>query len=1639
MYAAWLFYGDHFKDIFFPDLDSWTSQIVITQEESGWNSDSIFQVRELDGRVFLAPSAHFFWKQDKSTIERVISLEEHNIFSSADGELTIILKKMDAERLCFNKYLVASKTLTVGRNPQNNVYDADQRLSTAHGYIAFGDGKQAEYTDNNSANGTYLNGRRIMGSTVVIQYGDVLTFPSGLKIVFLGNMVAINRLETLQHIQMQRAVPRANIPMPHTPEHFPSLYVQYHRAPRMLQKPVSDSIEIEPPLAKQNNANPPLWQQVGPSMTMVLPMLMGTLIAGSRGSGMVSSGLIMVGTSSMLAVMWGLINRRYRQQQAEATESQRIGLYQKYIAEMEQTLRDMNTQEYNRLVTTYPNVGECVALPTDGTYRLWNRMPTHPDFLNIRLGLGRVPLPSAIETQKQKLSIINDPLRDEPERLKQTYATIDDAPVLAALRGESVVGILGREEATQFAQGLLMQIAALHSYHDVRIVVFTEETNTSQWAWARWLPHVFASEDRQMRMVVSNPSAVHDVMNHLNDVMNMRRTTQEDGALNAAESDEDRIAALPLPHYIVFCTDNRMLENEPTMRQLLTNQLGMTLIMLAPSMELLPKECHLILNVAAKPGQLHTSDGETTQIDFEYPNRNLLLSFARQLAPLRVKDAAENAAIPTLVSFLDIYGVRRTDDLDVWRMWTENHTYNGLRSVIGYAAGSQPFVLDISDKYHGPHGLIAGTTGSGKSVMLQTYILSLALNYSPAEIQFILIDYKGGGMADAFRGLPHVAGIIDNLQGELIISRALASLNGEIHRREHIFKEHGVDKIDEYNRVFGSDPSEPTLPHLIIIVDEFAELKSEQPEFMSELVSASRVGRSLGVHLILATQKPSNSVSDEIWANSRFHLCLRVQTRSDSMEMLKRPDAAFIKGMGRCFIQIGNDELFEQVQTSYSGLTYNPNEPRAEEMPHLLGNSGQAVRTPKPKKAKSANPKEKETTQMDAVLARISEIAGQHSLDHQRQLWLPPMPNQLYFSQMRLYSDTVVRGTRYANSPEQISFLMGMADDVAQQRYLPYVVNLTQVRNLMIVGLAGTGKTTAIQSIVTSLVGQYDPEHVNIYIMSLTSKTLNSLAAFPHVGDIVFESDIIEIKRLINMLFEEEERRSEMFAELSTDSFIEYNRACRSKGRPTVPAIVVFIDRYEQLKTIFANDDFYTARIQALLREGSGRGIHFIVTALGKNEIQAKLHPFFSGIALQLRERADYSDVIGTRLPFDMAPIANVPGRGMGIIMEGDKAVPYEIQFALGGYDPGEPSGEDFADLNASVAYSMTSRLDDIAPLPDGERNERIAAFANQLNAQWQGRRPAPIPRIPENPDYPQFTQAQGFADMQITPYQLPVGYDMTKGSLACMDLEKNFSMLVTGPKKSGRTNFLKLLARLFSERGADVFVYGDPSWKKLTDSLGAHLYTTEDELSNFINMFVSEYPAKRKALHDAALAQGRAQARKQALEFKPCAVLLDDVERICRDFTAPRFSKSADQIIAEYEQALKAAREAGTPEPQEPSEEIRKIAAHPVRHNIPTKKFIADLLAQMSTIAELYNIFIFMSVSSANRLFEREEPIKSLIAQGRGVALGGRLSDFDPLGISASLQPQTRSQALPAGAGYLVTNAGIVSIRVPLADTEEE
>lgn len=381
------------------------------------------------------------------------------------------------------------------------------------------------------------------------------------------------------------------------------------------------------------------------------------------------------------------------------------------------------------------------------------------------------------------------------------------------------------------------------------------------------------------------------------------------------------------------------------------SKLGMTSIFVSEKIDVaLPLNCQVILEMKDGQGLVrkdthdllgHLADFFTT--DSMYNTQAEF--FARSLAPLRIKAGQNNSYIPPMVTFLESFEAQQVEELKVLERWSRNQANRTLSTPLGLGAGGKSLVFDMHETSYGPHGLVAGTTGSGKSELLQSLLLGLAVNYHPHEIAFVLIDYKGGGMANAFTGLPHLVGTITNLGGNQI-NRALASIKSELMRRQRLFSEAGVTSIDSYIVLYRNKEVRLPLPHLIIVVDEFAELKSDQPEFMKELVSAARVGRSLGIHLILATQKPSGVVDDQIWSNSRFKLCLKVQTPSDSNEMLKRPEAAEIKEKGRGYLQVGNNELFTLFQSSWSGAPYHSGEAEDEGMPKLdiVSLSGSAER-----------------------------------------------------------------------------------------------------------------------------------------------------------------------------------------------------------------------------------------------------------------------------------------------------------------------------------------------------------------------------------------------------------------------------------------------------------------------------------------------------------------------------------------------------------------------------------------------------------------------------------------------------------------------------------------------------------------------
>ena len=363
------------------------------------------------------------------------------------------------------------------------------------------------------------------------------------------------------------------------------------------------------------------------------------------------------------------------------------------------------------------------------------------------------------------------------------------------------------------------------------------------------------------------------------------------------------------PHYVIIAASLKMADQCEAFRKMLGFEKNCSLSMLSLGSELreLPKEIKTVIDLT-EPEHCTVYDkedisGRRLSFVLEKVKEDWLPQLGEELANIRLDLASQKFALPDMMTFLEMFQVGKIEHLNCLTRWKENDPTKTLQTPIGVGTAGETFMLDLHEKFHGPHGLVAGMTGSGKSEFIITYILSLAVNYHPDEVAFILINYKGGGLAGAFEDeekgirLPHLAGTITNLDGAAV-NRSLISIQSELRRRQAIFNEarrvanEGTMDIYGYQQLFRDGIVTEPVPHLFIISDEFAELKAQQPEFMEQLISAARIGRSLGVHLILATQKPSGVVDDQIWSNSKFRICLKVQEKADSQDMIKCPDAA---------------------------------------------------------------------------------------------------------------------------------------------------------------------------------------------------------------------------------------------------------------------------------------------------------------------------------------------------------------------------------------------------------------------------------------------------------------------------------------------------------------------------------------------------------------------------------------------------------------------------------------------------------------------------------------------------------------------------------------------------------------------------
>ncbi|MDR1728464.1 MAG: type VII secretion protein EssC [Acidobacteriota bacterium] len=1393
-----------FQEIYLPGVDNKTVPIDIRPHISGWAKDITLPLDVWNGVWTLHGSKQFAIMRDERPVDEAV-LEPGLLLNCqlADGEtmFSLTVEEVDAGHTQFDKFFLdfgAWPSVNIGSAAGNVIRYGNQYCSPRHAEIVSENG-QAVVRDLGSVNGTFVGGSILSGSRP-LKYGDVI-YVIGLKIVYLGNVLAINDPKG------RRSVDEAKLKPIHIESggeeaqesDFEAEETYFLRTPRTLEKLDDETFSIEKCPPPNTQKRQPILFTIGPAFTMMIPMVAGAMMMGGGGS--MASGLVMSVGAALIGAIWGILNIQYQKKEEAETEAARVGNYTAYLAKIATRIREKMVHNRGVLARMLPSTDEVVAFAADGSPRLWEKGALHEDFLHLRLGAGAIPSPNRIETPKEQLMTQHDPLNDKMDDLRVGTSELHNVPVGLSLYQNRMVGVVShdRDKALNLSRILGAQIAGLHPYTDVRLCYVYPMRESASWDYVRFLPHTW-TPDGSLRLVANDAGTVGDVMYFLSGVVRDRLEKQQDAA------DEN---AKALPHYVVVVADWQLVENEPIAKYL-TNPapaLGLTVVFLVDSTDKLPSGCTAIVRDDKEGSFFYSTTGSFPRRDgvtFDNVSLEQTDDFARNLSTYRVRELNVSAAVPDMLTFLDMYKTSRVEDLDVLHKWLENRTYESMKSMVGYKSGSQPLYLDIHEKYHGPHGLVAGTTGSGKSETLQSYILSLAVSYHPHEVAFILIDYKGGGMAQSFLGLPHLAGVITNLGGNAT-NRALLSINAEIKHRQRVFNEYKVKHIDAYIELYRSGVATEPMPHLLIIADEFAELKKEQPEFVRALVSAARVGRSLGVNLILATQKPSGVVDDEIWSNTRFRLCLRVADKQDSNEMLKRPDAAFITGTGRGYFQVGNDEIFEEFQSGWSGAEYTPEVPFADdknikvELLNLIGKNG----VPKQKMKKKSDNIAK-LTQLDVVVKHTAQVAAENQISELRQIWLPPLPKTLYLEDL---AETP--------KPEGFSLLVpvGLADNPENQSQYPVAVDFLRDGHLLVCGSGGSGRTTLLQTLIYGAAARYSAEEVNIYVADFSSRTMAVFSSLPHVGGVLFEGDDDKIAEVFELLQKTLARRKSEFAEQGVGSFREY-----VTQKSDCPAILFFIDNYVAFLESYEQ---YEDTLAQLSREASSYGIYLVLAMNNSGELRSRLRQnFTSGIALQMSDRFEYEAVVGDRT--EIVPEGRTPGRGL---IKSPLPVEFHVAFCVK-EEPGQ-----------SQAQTLRRKFAAMSPASSGGGVKKIGDTLEGVGFEAFVAR-ADVKALPEG--------------------ELALGLAAEDAGLVTIHLDDEFCYTVGGSGQSGKTNLLASLAKQAKAKGARLFLFDNAGGP--LEALGVFERVAHDDAELFSLMedvLVAEFTERNGVVNDARDAGG--------------------------------------------------------------------------------------------------------------------------------------------------------------------------------------
>lgn len=1174
-------------------------------------------------------------------------------------------------------------------------------VSRSH-YTVEREGDGVRVRDDGSKNGTFLDGVEVPPEGLRIEGGEAVVLAGGVAITLrrdFGEILA-PAPGTLHNLTPARTAPYNRPPRPGRPP---------------PPEPVRSPVRKDPP--------PPTHFGIAAFVGPLLLAFAMVLVMGDPRYALLS------GLSPVLGIGTWLEQKRRRAHDVKAEEkrfAEALNRFRDDVRKAAAAERARRRDECPDPVTTLRRA----ALPTT---RLWQRRPGLGDRLLLHAGVGDVPWMPPVDAQS--VGRLDD-------AVKEAIATarMRSAPVEVDLTGAGVVGVAGdRAGALAVARSLVCQAAVHCGPADPTVGVFCDPGRQDEWSWTAWLPHVRRLGDGSGgQWLSSNRQRSEALLRSLRDGVDTHPTPvvllviDSDVLTEGRDSPARNLLGYGRP------VSTAAAQTSPTQ---------VCGIVIAATEEQLLASCTVVVHVREDAEGTATRPGDLTTVD-DVVLAGLDIDTARQCAlDLARFDDPEvvvpGASLPSLVRLPTLLGMGEMTCETVLRSWGSSPR---MATPIGVGEGGV-FVLDLIRD--GPHGLVGGTTGSGKSEFLRSLVAGLAARNDPTRLTFILIDFKGGAAFATSERLPHTIGTVSNLD-EKLADRALRALEAELRYRQGVFAAagEGIDTLDAY---LATDPSAP-MPRLLVVVDEFAMLAKEYPDVLSALVSVAAVGRTLGVHLILATQRPAGVVNDDILANTNLRVALRVQSRDDSVHVIGVPAAASIgrTQMGRAFVKLGQDDITPVQTALVTGRSERQSATPVDLRPASFGDdSPSRAVTPVDESAQ---------TDLDLLIEAIVQANEQAGYPPPRPVWPQPLGARVELAAM---AATRPDGhLPHPGAPRSLGALpvvggvdgsvvvVALADDPDRQRQVPVGWDLTR-GNLLLMGIAGSGTSTTLASIALTLAEAYPPDQLDLLILDMGSGELAPLAALPHTAAYVPSGSRAR------------EQQVRLIRHLSTE--LDRRRATPGPHRRTVvllDGLAALKEEYEDYEGLRLLDALY--RVYA---EGPALSLWCAATTARAKAVPGAIAEVTS--QKWLFHLADVYDYAAAGVPAKNAP-ARVPGR----------CVLAETR------------------LQAHVATPSAS-------LPEA---------ASRLGERWGQGAPKPTV-VGQLPESIAVADLGVVAHVSGDPWRIPVGMresDLTAGVLEAYDGEH---LLIAGPARSGKSTVLLALAETLRAgahaEGGDLAIWG--------------------------------------------------------------------------------------------------------------------------------------------------------------------------------------------------------------------------------------